>query len=91
MRSLHFYILQINTCSRLHLERDNKIPVLFSPFLDSESNPKFYFKKDNCVQMLMNDLVLHSKMKSLDELDYYAEISLHFELDQLGWFSNTAF
>ena len=37
--------------------------------------------------MLMNDLVLHSKIKSLDELDYYAEISLHFELDQLGRFS----
>ena len=44
----------------------------------------FISKKDNCVQMLMNDLVLHSKIKSLDELDYYAEISLHFELDQLG-------
>ena len=37
--------------------------------------------------MLMNELVVHAKIKSLDELDYYAEISLHFELDQLVGFS----
>ena len=61
--------------------------IQFMKNLRFESNRDFYFIKDNCVQMLMNELVVHAKIKSLDELDYYAEISLHFELDQLVGFS----